>query len=184
MAFYLGKDERFFECTALSKMSKPSFEKGLLIVGSYGSGKTSTMKIFHKLFCQPRFFKTPLTFGWYSAQEVVEQYENIQTPADKTLFWNNMVKGARYFDDVKTERQASNYGKVNLFKEIIEKRYDLYINTGKKTYLSCNYAKGKENVGNLSKALAEFRLLYGPRVYDRLFEMFNVVVFKGESFRV
>lgn len=171
LLLYFCKDDRFYKCAALSDVSKPSFEKGLLIVGGYGVGKTAMMRVFSQLLT--RFHG----FTFYSAHEVVERYEDIQTPDDKKLFWNQMTEGLRYFDDVKSERQANNYGKANLFKDILEKRYA----KDKKTYMSCNYAEG--SLGNLQSALDEFASRYGYRVYDRLFEMFNVLTFKGKSFR-
>lgn len=171
LLLYFCQDDRFYKCRALSDFTEPSFEKGLLIVGGYGIGKTAMMRVFSRLL--------PASHGFvsYSAHEAVELYEEIQTPEDKKLFWTKMTRGVRYFDDVKSERAANNYGKANLFKDILEKRYA----DEKKTYVSCNYAQKSE--GDLQKALAEFGALYGPRVYDRLFEMFNVLVFKGKSFR-
>jgi DNA replication protein DnaC len=50
LIYYFSKDNRFFECENLSKLSHPSFDKGLLIVGTFGNGKTSTMKVFEKIF--------------------------------------------------------------------------------------------------------------------------------------
>ena len=44
LIYYFSGDERFFDCKNLSKLSKPSFEKGLLIVGNYGNGKTATLR--------------------------------------------------------------------------------------------------------------------------------------------
>ena len=48
--YYFSKDERFFECYNLKKeFSVPSFDKGLLIIGNFGNGKTSTMKVFENI---------------------------------------------------------------------------------------------------------------------------------------
>jgi len=98
-----------------------------------------------------------------------------------------MNLGDRYFDDIKTERHASNYGKVNLFKDILENRYNNRVQIVKgvtkinKTFGTCNYKEGYE--GNTEVALEEFGEMYGGRIYDRLFEMFNIIEFKGKSFR-
>lgn len=176
LIYYFSKDNRFFECENLHKISKPSFEKGLLIVGGYGNGKTSVMRVFESIF---KPFKTH-TFKGYTANEVVVMFEKCtgdKSEILRTEFEQAMFKGIRYFDDVKTERIASNFGKVNIFKDILESRY----NNGAKTFLTCNYAES--DFGNLEIALEEFGVKYGGRIYDRIFEMFNVIEFKGGSFR-
>jgi DNA replication protein DnaC len=171
--YYFAKDERFYECESLYKKGKPSFEKGLLIIGDYGTGKSSTMDCLHKLFSS-----TDYTFASTSALDVVNQYEIIEKESDKALFFKSNDFGTRYFDDVKTEREANNYGKVNLFKEILEKRY----RNQALTYLTCNYVEN-DATKNLDKALLEFHTKYGGRVHDRLFQMFNIIEFKGLTYR-
>lgn len=173
LIYYFANDERFFNCENLSKLSVPSFDKGLLIVGTYGNGKTTTMRTFEKIF---RNIKG-MTFKGFAANDVVGLYEKCNDDISKAEFNKKVNFGIRYFDDVKTERQASNYGKVNLFKDILETRYS----NKAKTFISCNYKEGFE--GDLEVALEEFGEKYGGRVYDRLFEMFNIIEFKGTSFR-
>lgn len=173
LIYYFAKDERFFECENLSKISTPSFDKGILIVGTFGNGKTATMRVFEKIFRTTK----GMSFKGYTANEVVTMFEKCNDELSKEDFNKKVNVGQRYFDDIKTERIASNYGKVNIFKDIFETRY----NSKLKTYITCNYKDGFE--GNVEAALEEFGEKYGARVYDRLFEMFNVIEFKGLSFR-
>jgi DNA replication protein DnaC len=173
LLYYFSRDERFFECENLTNLSTPSFDKGLLIVGTFGNGKTATMRVFERIF---RNIKNR-TFKGYTANEVVGMFEKCNDENLKKDFDRKMNLGSRYFDDLKTERIASNYGKVNIFKDILETRY----NNNLKTYITCNYKEGFE--GNVEVALEEFGEKYGGRVYDRLFEMFNIIEFKGKSFR-
>lgn len=173
LIYYFARDNRFFECENLSKLSEPSFEKGLLIIGNFGNGKTSTMKVFEKIFKGI----TGVRFKGFSANEVVTMFEKCSADTDRNEFEKMMWRGTRYFDDLKTERIASNFGKVNLFKEIIEERY----NRKSKTYVTCNFKKDFPD--DLNAALDEFEDKYESRVYDRLFEMFNIIEFKGKSFR-
>lgn len=176
LIYYFSKDKRFFECDNLSRISEPSFDKGLLIIGGFGNGKTSVMKTFESIFKGIKGFN----FKGYSANEVVTEFEKCTGDNADILrkeFENSMWKGIRYFDDLKTERIASNFGKVNIFKEILEERYRL----GSLTYVTCNYKEGFPN--DLEKALDEFEDKYGSRVYDRLYQMFNIIEFKGKSFR-
>jgi len=172
--YYFSKNEKFFKCKNLSNLSKPSFDKGLLVIGDFGNGKTSVFKTFEKIFKNmPGYI-----FTGYSANHVVVEYEKCTDDILRKEFEHKMFKGKRYFDDVKTERTASNYGKVNIFKEILEERY----NQKSLTYISCNYKDGSPN--DINEALSEFGEKYGGRVYDRLFEMFNIIEFKGKSFRI
>lgn len=185
LIYYFSKDERFFHCENLTRLSNPSFEKGLMIVGTFGNGKTATMKTFEYIFS-----KIPaLSFKGYSANEVVKLFERGASESLKDEFDKMIFRGSRYFDDVKTERTASNYGKVNLFKDILENRYtnmNPLPKYGEKqirrfTHITCNYKEGFEM--EIEPAVDEFGELYGGRVYDRLFEMFNIVEFRGKSFR-
>jgi len=172
--YYFSKDERFFECDNLKKeLSVPNFDKGLLIIGNFGNGKTSIMKVFENIFKGI----VGVGFKGYSANEVVTMFEKCSSDVDRDEFEKIMWRGTRYFDDLKTERIASNFGKVNIFKEIIEERY----NRKSKTYVTCNYKKDFPD--DLNAALDEFEDKYEGRVYDRIFEMFNIIEFKGKSFR-
>lgn len=111
------------------------------------------------------------------SNEIVESYEVLESPLQQKQFWLRMNRGTRCFDDVKTERTASHYGKVNLFKDILEKRY----NQGMTTYITCNY--DADHPHDFQAGLAEFGKLYGGRLFDRIFELFNLVEFKDMSFR-
>ena len=72
------------------------------------------------------------------------------------------------------EEKANNYGKIELFKQIFEKRYS----NRTKTIISLNYVG--DTVESTLEAFAE---RYGERNYDRIFEMYNIIELKGESLR-
>lgn len=171
---YFLKDGDFFESHRLVKdFNQPSFDKGLLIIGDYGNGKSSIMKAIH-LVLQTY---PSMSFAYRSANDVVADFEKCNEAIDKEIFWRNITAGRCFYDDVKTEREASNYGKVNIFKDILERRYDKNL----LTHLSCNYSEDYPN--DLNAGLDEFGEKYGPRVYDRLKEQYNIIEFKGQSFR-
>jgi len=170
--YFIGDIENFKKCINVSSLSKQSFNKGLLIIGGYGNGKTSVMKTIENVLK-----KTNITFKGYPANDVITMYEACQNANEKDVFYKKMNNGTRYFDDILTERIASNYGKNNLFKDIFEIRYEKKM----RTYVTCNY---KDNTSDDLKAgLHQFGEKYGSRVYDRLFSMFNIIEFKGRSFR-
>lgn len=170
--YFIGDFDNFNKCENLSKISEASLNKGLLIIGGYGNGKTSTMRAFEAVLKN-----TNIIFKGYSANELVTMYEGCQNPLDKKEFQRISVKGTRYFDDVLTERMASNYGKSNIIKDILEERYSKKL----RTYISINH---KEGFGqDMNKSIEQIGEKYGSRVYDRIFDMFNIIEFKGSSFR-
>lgn len=177
LIYYFAKDERFFECQNLrGDLSKPSFKKGLLIVGNYGSGKSAAMHTIQSLFNN-----TPLEFSKYSTNKIVDRFESFNDPEARGLYLGRLKTKPAYFDDVKTEKDANAYGKHNLLKTIIEERELQGENL--LTFISCNFREGGETVQDVEDALAEFSERYGPRVYDRLFKMFNIIQFNGKTYR-
>ncbi len=164
---YFAKDKAF-EDTGLT-MNIPSLDKGLLLIGGYGCGKTSSLEVFHHI---GRYFynETGDTFMWFrtiSCNGLVNEFEGLESPKDKDNFIKKYVGGVVYFDDFGTENIASNFGKRNLMKDILEERYL----KKKKCHLTSNLS------------LEEIAEKYGGRVFDRMQEMFNIIVWEGESFR-
>ena len=193
LLYYFFKSQSFYKSPLLNQtISKPDLKKGLLVVGGTGCGKTSTFKAIHSMLftgcttpvkfihdingaLQPITRYKPL-FGLSTCNDVVSEYEGLNTAEEKTNFWKKYTKGTRYFDDLTTEREASNYGKVNLFQEMFEKRsIDL-----PKTIATMNY---HDQSGSLKKTLDYLGENYGFRVHDRLFQMFNIIELKGTSLR-
>ncbi len=183
LVYYFAKDPKFFNQSNLRtefnfsgtrKYSDPSFDKGLLIIGGFGNGKTSMMKVFSRCFQGTKgwFFKS------YNANDLVEIFETADGPVEKREFWQKMERERIYLDDMKTEKVANNYGKANLFREVLEKRYNRGLF---KTHLTANYSDDYPN--DLNEALLEFSDMYGNRVFDRLFHMYNIIEFTGKSFR-
>lgn len=171
--FYFLKDDKFFDCENLrGDISLPSFSKGLLIIGSFGLGKTDYFEAFEKVFYSHPY----LRFKSYTSKSLVLKYETCTTPLDKECFFKEMERPLIYIDDISSERKASNYGLVDVLDEVIINRYDNKL----RTYASCNYT----TPDNCAKqTLTDLGLRYGGRMYDRFHEMFNIIEFKGKSFR-
>lgn len=172
--FYFLRDDKFMKHPNVrADLSIPSFDKGLLIISGYGVGKTDNMKALEQCF----MYLPAHRFKVFSTNALVQEFENCETPSDKNAFYNNMNRGVNLYDDLTTERDASNYGQVNLLKEILEERYM----RGKLTHATANYKVGSEN--NVEKTIEFIGERYDSRVYDRIFEMFNIVIFSGKSMR-
>ncbi|MFK7832093.1 MAG: hypothetical protein AB8B52_02340 [Winogradskyella sp.] len=170
---YFLQEKKFFECENLRKdISEPSFDKGLLIIGGYGLGKTDFFKAFEAVFND----YPDLRFKFFTAKGLVKDFEKCQTPIDKEHFFKNTERKLMFIDDINSEREASNYGKVDVIEEILYNRYDYRL----RTFVTCNYT----NSDNCAKrTLEDLGKRYGGRIYDRFFEMFNFIEFKGKSYR-
>ncbi len=187
LIYYFLEKNKFLKSPLLNTLSVPSSNKGLLIIGKFGTGKSSVMETLHKMFFDSNSsyakfeFKNGNTlrdykfgFGYHTANQIVKDFEACSNPDERKFFWDKMSKGVRYFDDLTTEKEASNFGKFNLFEDLLEMRYSNRV----KTFISMNY-----NGDGVESTLEFLAIRYGERVYDRLFEMFNIIELKGKSFR-
>lgn len=194
-AYFISKKAFLKSPLINSKISVPSLEKGIMIIGGKGVGKTAIMKTFNEMFYYSlnhpitvndiegtnQFLgRYKLNFSFHTANEVVENFEYCSDENDKRVFNEKFAAGFRYFDDVMSENIGSNYGKFEVFKTILENRYT----KKSKTIISVNYhdeEDGKQK--DVSKTLNAFGNRYGDRVFDRIFEMFNVIELTGNSLR-
>lgn len=176
---YFYKDQRFFRspCLNIPKGTSPSFVNGLLIMGDFGIGKTSILLALEQVFNKYIIYNPELHFKSMTANEVVVEYEKIQTAEEKEDFYLKHKRGFRFYDDVKTEDVASNFGKVNIFEKIISSR-DL---KRSKTLITCNFDPAFPN--DFDKGLDQFGIKYGGYVYDRILDNFNFIQGNGKSFR-
>lgn len=201
LALYFIENRNFYKSPLLCKnvdesfKSFPDLNKGLMIIGSYGTGKTSIIETYHNIFKYARTnafhvknkagnFELLKWYGVYfafsTANDVVREFEGIKRSDNPDedfgwdQFWKKHSRGTRYYDDVMAEEKANNYGKIELFKQIFEKRYSQRA----KTMISLNYVG--DSVESTLEAFAE---RYGERNYDRIFEMFNIIELRGETLR-
>ena len=171
--YYFLEDNKFFNCDNLkSDITVPSFKKGLLLIGGYGVGKTDYFKAFEATFKN----YNNMRFKGFTSKELVLNYELCQTPNDKEYFFKNLSRKRIFIDDITSEREANNYGKVNVIEEVLSLRYEKKL----KTYATCNYSNKNQCVSETMEHLGN---KYGARIYDRLFESFNIVEFSGKSIR-
>jgi hypothetical protein len=176
---YFFKDDRFFNspCLIIPKGTNPSFDKGLLIMGNCGVGKTSVLLALEQVFNNHLIFNPKTHFKSIQALELVNDFEKLKNAEEREDFFNKHHKGFRFYDDVKSEDDASNFGKVNLVKKILFLRNA----KGSKTIISCNYHPSFPN--NFEKGLDEFGIRYDQRIYDRLHSDFNFIEARGKSLR-
>lgn len=134
--------------------------KGLLLSGPVGCGKTSLMRLLKFLVpYQKPYSVIPsrnIVFGFnHIGFKVIEDYGNGQYFC---------------FDDLGVEPTGRHYGKdCNVMGEILLSRYELFVNRQIKTHCTTNLN---------AKELEE---RYGKRVRSRMRQMFNLVAFEKDS---
>jgi len=198
LLYYFFNNEKLLKSPLINKtINEPRLSKGLLVFGGFGCGKTSVFKTIKRLFFDAEknqdvvvkdvdgddvhLHRYRRSFGYFAANDVVRMYEACQLQEQKDRFWRTMSNGHLYFDDLMTERPASNYGKVELFKDILEIRYD----SDRKTIATLNYYVDDNGLTYDTEAtLKTLVTKYGNRVYDRAFQMFNIIELNGKSLRL
>ncbi|MGY0391685.1 hypothetical protein ACW5R3_03855 [Bizionia sp. KMM 8389] len=171
--YYFLNSSEFFESNNLvTGLNEPDLNKGLLMIGGVGTGKTAYLKCFEAIF-KP---VSSLRFKCYSAKKLVREFEKCATPIDKDYFFNDINRKRIFIDDIGSEKDASNYGLFNVVGDILSERYE----NKQKTFITTNFVSSNHSVEETLNGLGE---RYGHRVYDRLFEMFNIVIFTGQSLR-
>jgi DNA replication protein DnaC len=134
--------------------------KGILLMGKVGTGKTTAMKEY--LRAQPKR-------GWeLNAIEIASEF-NIYGPGvvRKYLDNNHMI----FIDDIGMESPSTHYGVTTRpAADIIIQRYST--ERGNKVHFTTN--KNLEDLGSI----------YGERIKDRLIEMVNIIHVEGDSWRV
>ncbi|MDC6406305.1 MULTISPECIES: ATPase [Flavobacteriaceae] len=134
--------------------------KGLLLSGPVGCGKTSLMRLLKFLVpYQKPYSVIPsrnIVFGFnHIGFKVIEDYGNGQYFC---------------FDDLGVEPTGRHYGKdCNVMGEILLSRYELFVNRQIKTHCTTNL-----NARELEER-------YGKRVRSRMRQMFNLVAFEKNS---
>lgn len=178
MYYFLGDLDNFKNCENVLKSDKciPSLSKGLLLIGDFGNGKTSTMEAFSKT-CRG----TKKYFNLIGSKEAVTKYSQLKDESYlQKEFYNELVSKNYLFDDMLKEGMASSYGNLNLIEQVLEDRY----RRKKITHATINYKENESGViVNLDLAIQQIGEKYGGYLYDRTYSMFNIIEFKGKSLR-
>ncbi|MCP9200566.1 ATPase [Gramella sp. GC03-9] len=130
--------------------------KGILLSGPVGCGKTSLMKLLHFLVPhQRKYVVMPCRNIVFAFNHL--GYKTIEDYGESSFFC---------FDDMGVEPIGRHYGKdCNVIGEILLSRYDLFLETNLKTHATTN----------LNAEELEDR--YGNRVRSRMRELFNLIAF-------
>lgn len=170
LCYYFSADPKFVSMAEGMGIENTSLDKGILLFGNFGVGKTWLMKLFMKNQRQ--------VFHVHNAKKIADFYEKdgdeaIEPFLSKT---KNPINDAAAFyhpytglclDDIGTEDRKVNYGnKRNVIGDIIELRYEKQ-NTGIWLHGTTNLTVG------------QIESYYGGRVRSRLREVCNLLELNG-----
>ena len=147
-------------------------KKGIFLFGGVGAGKTSIMKIFRLWLNE---IQAQSKFNMYSIRQIEREYKIDGFKALDYYTYKTITNGygiKEYkpenicLDDVGTESEKiKNYGdEINIFSELIQDRYELFIDKGIITHATTNIPT------------KTFKEIYSDeRITSRLREMFNTI---------
>ena len=139
------------------EIHKVDLDKGILLLGPVGCGKTSLMTLIKP------FFQNEFHYRIKPSREISFEFINEGYP---TILKYGKSTSVYCFDDLGVEKSLKHFGNdCNTMAEILLSRYDNFIQSGIPTHATTNL-----NAEELEK-------LYGNRVRSRLREMFNLVSF-------
>lgn len=143
------------------KKYKLDLDKGILLIGKVGCGKTSLMDIFRILHYRN------LHYNMYSSREISKEFS---VKGFETIDKYGKMRRPICLDDLGIEQNIKHFGsECNVMAEILLSRYDLMKYDGVITHATTNL-----NADELEK-------IYGNRVRSRLREMFNVLHFPADA---
>lgn len=144
-----------------------NLNKGLLISGPIGCGKTSLMNLMKYLApTENKYSVKPCRD--ISFEFIQDGYEIIHRYSKGKLY---QAEPRTYcFDDLGTENNLKYYGnECNVMAEILLSRYDLFISKKLQTHITTNLSA------------SEIEKQYGNRVRSRLRQMVNLIAFEKST---
>jgi hypothetical protein len=142
-------------------------EKGCLLFGGVGSGKTDFLKMYS--FISHIFGGNAIKY--VHSRDLMAKYE--LEGMSGIIEYVQKKGGFLVIDEIGLDNEISfHYGnKTNIISDLILTRYEMWKNTGGKTFFSTNLS------------IDELKKKYDERVFSRMFEMCNFVVFDSSDRR-
>lgn len=157
LVYFLGDPEN-------AKKVNLDLNKGILLTGPIGCGKTSLMTLM-RFVPPPERNHIMKSCREVSFEFIQEGYE-VLWRYSRMAFSNNHPK-IYCFDDLGVEQSLKYYGnECNVLGEILLSRYDLFLSHRMITHITTNLSA------------SEIENLYGNRIRSRMRQMFNLIAFE------
>lgn len=174
LCFYFSNDRAFVDYADHLGLKGASLDKGLLLGGMIGVGKTWMMKLFSKNQRQVFTVKTAKSIADTFQSEGEESIRNLiecpKLPVNDAQNFFHPTLGI-CIDDIGTEELKNHYGnRKNVVGDLIELRY-ANGNVGRFMHMTTNLT------------MSQVKEFYGDRVGSRLRETMNIIELKGDDRR-
>jgi DNA replication protein DnaC len=141
--------------------------KGILLSGPIGCGKTSMMHLI-KPFLYTKYDYKIKTTRMVSFEFAKYGFEALRPYTEKSIQQHRL--SGFCFDDLGAEQQIKHFGNdCNVMAEILISRYEQFIENNTVTHITTNLSA------------SELENAYGNRVRSRLRQMFNLIAFDRET---
>jgi predicted ATPase len=174
LLYYFSNDPKFLGLAQNLGIPNPSLDKGIMLAGNFGVGKTWFMKLFARNQRQCFTLKNAKDiadqFGNNGEDGLMEYVVKPKNPVnDQGVFYHTHL--GLCIDDLGTEDLKNHFGnKRNVIGDLIEKRYSRG-NTGVFLHTTTNLDA------------MELESFYGGRVTSRMREVFNIIEMNGKDRR-
>ena len=174
MLLYFSGSQMFADELKAATGSDGSLNKGLMIVGGVGTGKSLLFKIF-KEYTREIIYAN--SFKYYNSVDIIDNC-NVSGTKYLEMFSNNFDNNSPkpmvcYIDDIASKNETvKHFGtELNVIEQLLSLRYNVFQRYGKLTHCTSN------------KYPTELDKIYDIRIGDRIKEMFNIIELSGDSFR-
>lgn len=174
LCYYFSNDIRFVSMAKLLKINNPSLEKGILLAGNFGVGKTWLMSLFRKnnrqVYHVEHAKEVAKSFHIGGEEAIQKHYHKIKNAfKDPTVLFQE--HSGLCMEDIGAEDIKNNYGnKTNVIGDIVEQRY-------------VNKCMGPFFHGTTNLTSIQLDQFYGGRVTSRLRENVNLIELGGSDRR-